>query len=273
MMKRLLCCLLLMGGFELALADVEIRYADATGQISTMIGRGDKVRIDGGPMSSYVLVDGASNTIYIVEEAQNLITRFVPGEMGEVAEAGQLNVSLKTRGGREKIAGHTTGRYDLLANGEFCGSVYGSSELIKNTELQRMFRAMQGMHQLARHTRSLVGDLVGECDRAEGRLIDLIDISGFVLRYVNHEGQQRFDVKSIDLNASVDPAQFELPSGMQVVDLDVKMKAMIQDAENTLQQMMEQMQQMQGGEGASPEMQLQMQEMMQQLQQLQQQAQ
>ena len=254
-MKTAFFCLLAIGICSSAMADVQLQFANAVGEVNSMQSNGSKVRIDGGPTPGYLIVDSATGEFFVVDVERSEIIKVAPDEVGRVADTGQLNVSLKTRGGREKVAGYTTGRYDLLANGEFCGSVYGSSELIKNPQLNEMFKAMQGMHRVSRSMVAGFGDLLTECQRAEARLADLVDISGLVLRFIDHQGIIRYDAVSVDLEAQVDPARYELPADMPVIDLNDR----IREANEQGAQMQQQMPSMQ-----------EMQQMMQQMEQMQQ---
>ena len=273
-MKIVLYCLILLGACKLALADVQIRYQDASGSVNSMLSNGSKVRINGGPTPGYLLVDSASDEFFLVDPERKEILRVAPGEIGVMAEAGGLNVSLKPRGGGEKIAGYSTGRFDLIANGTLCGTVYGSTELMKNAELKGMFAAMQGMHKISHSMMAGIGSLLTECQRAHTRLADLTATSGFVLRVMGDEGKQVFEVLSLDTDAAVDPGEYELPRGMPVVDWSEKLQATPQQIQQMKQQkqmsdmnkMMQQLQQ--SGGQMTPELQQQMQKMMQQMQDL-----
>lgn len=227
--------LILLGAGSIAWADVQVRFKGGNGEVSTMLSNGSKVRINGGPTPGYLLVDGASGNFFVVDTKRKEIVKVAPGEVGGMAEVGQLSVGLKARGGREKVAGYTTGRYDLIANGELCGTIYGSSELIQNTELRQMFAAMQGMHKLARSMVAGHGKGLSECQRAEGRLADLANTSGFVMRFVDDQGKQRFEVISLDTNAQVDSSEYELPQGMPVVEMSEKMKQLGKQGQQMLQ--------------------------------------
>jgi hypothetical protein len=221
-------------------------------------------------MPGYLLLDGGSDEFFMVDPKRNEITRIAADEVGGMAEVGALNVGLKARGGSEKIAGYTTGRYDLLANGEYCGTIYGSSKLIKNPELKRMFTAMQGMHKISRSMMAGISGLLTPCQRANTRLADLADTSGFVLRALDDKGEPTFEVLSIDTGALIEQSEYDLPPGMPVVDLSEKLKATPQQVEQMKQQkqMTEMMQQLQQSGGQmTPEMQQQMQQMMEQMQQ------
>jgi hypothetical protein len=270
-MKTVLYFLLALGASGAACADVQIRYKDITGATGTMSSNGQKVRIDGGRTQGYMLVDSASGDFFMVDNKSKEILKVAADEVRGTVEVGALNVGLKPRGGGEKIAGYKTGRYDLLANGELCGTLYGSSELIQNRDMQRMFAAMQGMHRITRSLVAGMTPMLTACQRATARMADLVDSSGFVMRIIDQQGRQVFDVSSVDTDKQMDADYYDLPSGMRIVDMNEKMKQVSKQGQQTLQQMpnMEQMMkqiQQSGGE-MTPEMQQQLQQMMEQLQQ------
>lgn len=271
-MKSTFYCLLLLGACNLAWADVQIKYIDISGATSTMISNGRKVRINGGQMPGYLLLDGGSDEYFMIDPKRNEAVRIAADEVGGMAEVGALSVGLMPRGGREKIAGYTTGRYDLLANGEFCGTIYGSSKLIQNPEMKRMFMAMQGMHKISQSMKARASRQLTECQRARTRLADLADTSGFVLRAIDDKGQQTFEVLSVDTGALIEQSEYDIPQGMRVVDLIETLKATPQQIQQMKQKkkMEEMMEQIQQNDGQmTPEMQQQMRQMMEQMQQTQ----
>jgi len=230
-MKSILCCLLLIGACNLALADVQIKYVDIHGATNTMISNGYRVRINGGQMPGYLLLDSAGDEFFIVDPERNEVMRIAADEVGGMAETGTLHVGLMARGGREKVAGYTTGRYDLLANGGYCGTIYGSSKLIQNPQMKRMFVAMQGMHKISQSMLARTSSELTECQRARGRLAELADTSGFVLRALDDKTNRTFEVLSIDTGALVEQSLYDLPKGMPVVDLAEKLKAIPQQVQ------------------------------------------
>ena len=270
-MKLVLYFLLALGVSGGSWADVQIKYKDISGTTNTMRSNGQKVRINGGQMPGYMLVDGSSGEFFIVDTKRKEIIRITADEVGGTTEVGALSVSLKPRGGGEKIAGYAAGRFDLIANGELCGTLYGSSELMDNPDMRRMFEAMQGMHKITRSMMAGLAPMLTACQRANARMADLADTSGFVLRVIDDKGRQVFEVISVKTDKKVAPDYYELPSGMKVVDMNDKMKEVSKQGQQQLQQMpdmnemMKQIQQ-NGGE-MTPEMLEQMQQMMEQLQQ------
>jgi hypothetical protein len=272
-MKSTFYCLLLLGVCNLAWADVQIKYIDITGATSTMISNGRKVRINGGQMPGYLLFDGGLGEFLMVDPKRNEAVRMAADEVGAMAEVGTLSVGLMPRGGYEKIAGFSTGRYDLLANGEFCGTIYGSSKLIKNPDLKRMFLAMQGMHKISQSRIVKASSELTECQRARTRLAELADTSGFVLRVIDDKGNQTFEVLSIDTGALIEQSEYDIPPGMPVIELRECLKATPQQIEQMKQnkKMDEMMEQIQQNDGQmTPEMQQQMQQHLDQMEQTQQ---
>jgi hypothetical protein len=273
-MRKILYCLLLLGACNLAWADVKITFKDIDGATSTMQSNGRKVRINGGRMPGYLLLDSGSGEFFLVDPMSREVVRIAPDQLAVTVDVGSLNVSLKPRGGGEKILGYSTGRFDLLADGLYCGTVYGSSELIAQHEIQRIFRAMRGMHKISRMMVAGFSPMLSDCQRATARLSDLVNTSGFVMRVIDDKGRQVFEVLSLELVATIDPAEYELPADMRVIDMNEKMMAISKQGQQMLQQMPEMQQMMQqmqqSGGQMTPEMQRQMQQMMEQMQQMQQ---
>ena len=145
-------------------------------------------------------------------------------------------MSLKPRGGGDKIAGYATGRFDLIANGEYCGSLNGSSELIRNRELKIMLESMQSMHKMSRMRMAGLGSL-SECQQASAQMTDLVDSSGFVMRYVDDQGKVIFEVLSVKTDKQVAADYYDIPSGMKVVDMDEKMGQAAKQSEKMKQEM------------------------------------
>jgi hypothetical protein len=270
-MKPVLYFLVLFGICDSSWADVQVKYQDVTGAANTMHSNGQKVRIDGGQMPGYMLVDSSSGEFFMVDGKRKEIIRVSTEEVDATVEVGALNVSLKPRGGGEKIAGYATDRFDLIANGQLCGTLYGSSELMKKRDMQHLFKAIQGIHKIARGMIAGMAPMLTPCQRANGHMADLVGTSGFVMRVIDDQGKQIFEVISVETNKDLDPDYYELPSGMKVVDMNEKMKEVSKQSRQMMQQlpdmneMMKQIQQ-NGGE-MTPEMQQQMQDMMKQLQQ------
>ena len=262
-MKPVLFLLLALGACNAAWADVQIKYKDVTGAFNTMRSNGHKVRINGGPFPGYLLFDSLIGTVYMIDTRRKEIVKLSTDEISAVTSDKPLNVGLKSLGGSEKIAGYKTGRFNLIANGLHCGTLYGSSELIENRELKTMLEAMQNMHKLSSTRMAGLGAL-SECQQASSQMADLVDTSGFVLRYIDDQGKTIFEVTSVKTDEQVAADYYNIPSGMKIVDMNEKMGQSMQQMPD-MDELMKQIQQS-GGE-MTPEMQQQLQQMMEQLQQ------
>ena len=270
MMKAILLCLLFLGLCNAARADVQIKFKNVKDSTSTISSNGHKVRINGAQMSGYVLVDSVSGEFFMVDPERKEIIRATPVEI-EADE--RLSVSLRPRGAGDKIAGYSTGRFDLISDGIQCGRVNGSSELVTNRDLQHMFKAMQGMHKMMRSLMAGMAGLLTECQRATSRLSDLVDTAGFVMRVVYDKGKLLFEVLSVDTSIKLADDYYAMPADMTVVNMNEKVEQALQKGQEIIQQapdmdqMMQQFQQ-NGGE-INEETKQQMQQMMEQMQQLQ----
>ena len=268
-MKAILLCLLFFGLCNAAWADVQIKFKNVKGSTSTISSNGHKVRINGAQMSGYVLVDSASGEFFMVDPKRKEIIRATPVEIALDEEDERLSISLMPRGAGDEIAGYSTGRFDLISNGIQCGRVNGSSELVKNRDLQHMFEAMQGMHKMMRSLMAGMAGLLTECQRATSRLSDLVDTAGFVMRVVDDKGKLLFDVLSVDSSIKLADDYYALPADMTVVDMNEKVGQAMQKGQGIIQQMPDFNQILQNGGEINEETKQQMQLMMEQMQELQ----
>lgn len=223
-MKPVLCLLFALGACSAAWADVQIEYKGVTGATSTMFSNGNKVRINRIQVPGYVLFDGVTEKFFIVDTKRKEVIRTSFHEIPGVAPDGTLNVSLKPRGSGGKIAGYSTGRFDLISNGMYCGTLNGSSKLIENREMKNMLQAMQSMHKLSQMWMAKVAGELSECQQASSQMTNLIGVSGFVVRYIDDQGKLMFEVLSVKFNEKVETNYYQVPPGMKVVDMNEQME-------------------------------------------------
>lgn len=238
-MKPVFCLLLTLALPMTAWGDVQVRYKDMTGATNTARSNGHKVRIDNENVPGYILVDSVIDTFYMIDTQNEQIMKMSLEEMGSGAMGKPMNVSLKARGKGDKIAGYRTGRFDLIADGLGCGSLNGSSELAKNRELRQMLEAMENMAKMSRMRMAQFGNALSECQQASSQMSDLLDTSGFVMRYIDDQGQILFEVLSVETGKEVSSEYYDLPSGMEVVDMDEQMGQAAKQSEKIQQQMPE----------------------------------
>lgn len=218
-MKSVLCLLFALGACDAAWADVQIKFKDMTNATRTMHSNGHRVRINSNKMSEYVLFDGITEEFFMVDTGRKEVIKTLLEEIPGVAPDGKLNVSLKTRGNGDKIAGYSTGRFDLISNGLYCGTLNGSSRLIANREMKRMLKAMQSMHKLSSMRMAKHAGKLSECQQASSQMTNLIDESGFVMRYIDDQGKLMFEVTSVKTDKQVAADYYQVPTGIRIVDM------------------------------------------------------
>lgn len=253
-----------------ALADVQITIKGDKGRNSTFSSDGKMARIEDKQMPGYVIIDHASGDFYMVDPQRGEIMKTSVGKGGVAANDSKISVKLNDKGGGSKIAGYSTRKYELIANGESCGTIYASRKLLKNNNVRAIFDSMRSMQQ---HTRSMRGGMSGMmsvCDQANMQQADMIESSGVPMRMIDQNGNLLSEVVEVDTNKKFTASHYALPADMKVVDMSDKMNEatkQTQQMKKNMPDMDELMKQIQQSGGQmTEEMQQQMQEMMKQLQ-------
>ena len=273
-MKRIVFTLVALVLFVNVSADVQLKVKDGFGGNSTFSSNGQLVRIDGQKMQGFIIVDYANGEFFMVDSKRNEIMKTSLEQIDVTNDTAPLSVSLKDMGGGQKIAGYPTRKFELIADGERCGTVYASSKLLKDKNVRAIFESMRNMQQFSRGMMGGLSQAMPVCQRASMQLADVIESSGAPLRVVDKGGKLLSEVLAVDTDKKFGSNHYALPGGMEVVEMTEKMNQGAQQTQQMMQnmpdmdEMMKQMQQ--GGGQMSEEMQQQMKQMMEQLQQLQQ---
>ncbi|MCP4979993.1 MAG: hypothetical protein GY935_05800 [Gammaproteobacteria bacterium] len=274
-MKLLLSVLLSLAFSSSVQADLQMLVKDASGRTSTFSSNGQKARIDDKKMQGYVIVDYSSRELFMIDAKRNQILRTSTEESDEGEAGTALSVSLKDKGGGQKIAGFLTRKYELIADGESCGHVYASKELLRNKDVRGIFEAMRGLQRFSRSLTSGLGDLLPLCQRAVMQMSEAIETRGAPLRVNDNKGKLVSVVQSIDTDKKLAGNHYDLPDGMAVVDMGEQMNQAMEQTQKMMENMpdmSEIMKQMQQGDGQmSEQMQQQMEQLKKMMEQLQQQ--
>ena len=260
-----LISLLTAGG---AMADVQFEILDFSGQKSVISSNGSKSRIDNAGMPGYAIVDHRSGEFLMVDTGRKEVMVTTLGRDGVVVGGEAISVSLEDKGGGQKIAGYGTRKFRFIANGENCGTIYGSRKLMKNDRVRAMFEAMRGMRNISHSMTAGLSGMLPLCQRAQMHLSGVVDSAGVPMRVLDASGKTLSEVASVDTDKRLPADFYELPGGLTRIDMDAKMKQTSEQMQNMpdMSEMIEQMQQ--GGGQMTPEMQEQMQQQMQQLQKM-----
>jgi hypothetical protein len=273
-MKRVVLTLAALSLCASAFADVQIEVKDGFGDNSTFSSNGRLVRVDGGKIEGFIIINFASGEFFMVDSKRNEVMRTRLDQVDTSNSVAPIGISLKDKGGGQKIAGYLTRKYEMIADGEYCGNIYTSSKLMQNNDIRAIFESMRNMQQFSSRMMGGMSEIIPLCQRAGMQTADVIESSGAPLRTVDKNGKLISEVVGVDTDRKFADDHYELPAGMAVVDMTERMNQAAQQN----QQMMENMpdmdeliKQMQQNDGQmSEEMQQQMQQMMEQLQQMQQ---
>ena len=276
MKKFLIICFSFFLASGTALADVQITVKGEKGHTSMFSSDGKRARIEDKQMPGYVIIDYAGDDFYMVDTKRGEIMRTSIGKGGVSVNDSKISISLKDKGGGQKIAGYSTRKLEMIANGKKCGTIYASSKLLKNNEVRAIFDSMRSMQQFSRNMSRGTSRTMSVCEQANLQMVDMIESSGAPMRVLDKNGNLQSEVIAVDTKKKFAANHYALPSGMEIVDMSDKMNQATQET----QQMMENMPDMgelmkqiqQGGGEMTEEMQQQL-EKMKEMMQLQQQSQ
>ncbi len=267
-MKKILLTLITIAASGAASADIQLQIKDFRGT-STVSSNGQMARIEDGNMPGYVLVDYNSGQILMVDPSRNeAMSSTVQAQPGAASD---LKISLKDRGGGQKIAGYDTRKYILRAGGQKCGTIYASKKLLANNDIRAMFESMRNMQRATAGMMGSMGGLVPVCQRAQVQLADEMESVGAPMKMLDKNGRLVSEVTRVHIGKKLPADYYDLPAGIKVVDMTEMTERAMQQTQQALEQMPdmnELMQQIQESGGQMDEgMQEQLQQMLQQLQQ------
>lgn len=251
------------------LADVEIVVRDGFGNSSVFSSNGRLVRIQGQQVPGFIIIDYSSEEFFMVDSKRNEITKASLGKLDAANELEKLSLSLTDKGGGQKIAGYLTRKSQIMANGEPCGSVYTSRELLENNDVRAIFESMRSMQQFSRRMMGGMGGILPVCQRANMQMADAIESSGAPLRVINADGKMFSEVVSVDTDKNFDSQHYALPAGMEVIDISERMNQAARDNQKSMESMPEMdalIKQLQEDGQLTEEMQQQLEQLQQQLQ-------
>jgi len=276
-MKRTLLASFTLAFCSGVLADVQITIKGDKGLTSTFSSNGKMAHIKDKEMPGYVVIDHASGEFNMIDTERGEIMRTRIDKGGLAANDSKVSVKLKDKGGGQKIAGYSTRKFEWIANGESCGTIFASSQLLKNNHVRAIIESMRSMQQFSRSMGGGMRGIMSVCDQADMQLADVIDSSGVPMRVIDQNGNLVSEVLAVDTNKKFAASHYTLPSGMKVVDMSDKMNQATQETQQMMGDMpnmgelMKQIQQ--GGGQMTEEMQQQMEKMQEMMKQLQQQSQ
>lgn len=268
-MNRFLVALFSLAFANAALSDVKLVIKDVRGNSSTIYSNGQKARVEGGQMPGYGIIDFDSGELLMIDKERKQVMKMSLANQANGSTAGGVGVSLKDKGGGRKIAGYLTRKYEIVADGQYCGTVYASKELLGNDNVNALFNSMTAMQGMVGGMSSRLSGMLSLCQRANLELSSAMASSGVPMRVQDADGKVIAEVVSVDTDSR--SVSYQVPSGLTAVNMNELMGQATQQMQNmpNMEQMMQQMEA--AGQQMTPEMKQQLEQLQKMMQQMEQQ--
>jgi len=239
-----------------ALADIEITTRSPEGGVSTLISNGKTARMEGGGQPGFVLIDLTNGNMKMVDDRRRSVMEMGAPDMSlpGAGAPSMVQTELKDKGPGPKIAGYSTRRYEITANGRVCSTVYGSKAVLELTGVEEIFTALNKMQQ---QTQNMMGAFAGQrdtCEQADMQMSKQYHRTGAPMRMIDANGRLDSEVVSIRKNVTKPASFYATPTNYQVTNMQDEVNDMHQQQQQVMQQMQQSM----------PDMQRMMQQMQQQ---------
>ncbi len=143
---------------------------------------------------------------------------------------------------------------------------------MSESSVQALFESMRSMRNMVRGMAAGLTGMLSLCQRASMRLSDVVEANGAPLKVLDDRGALVSEVLSVDTDKQLPANYYEVPAGMERVDMNQQINRSMQQMMENMPDINELMQQMQGSDGQMNEqMQQQMESLQKMLQQMQQQ--
>ncbi|MCP4430997.1 MAG: DUF4412 domain-containing protein [Gammaproteobacteria bacterium] len=264
-------------------ADTQITIKDSDGIVSKISSNGKKARMDDKGDVSYAIAHYKSGDFFVVnpdrKEVMSMDMNAMPEQGNAVGAASEVVINLEKKGKGPKIAGYKTKEYELTANDQYCGTIFGSKKLLKKKGVSALFEFINNMRrQSMKMTAAFVGS-IDVCEQAMDNLSLSFKKTGAPMRILDARGDIESEVIKVKTKKKLKASYYDIPADYAVVSVADQMDAANQQSQQMKQQMGqnmpdmdELMKQMQGQDGqVSEEILKQMEKMQEMLKQYQQQ--
>jgi hypothetical protein len=199
-----------------------IEYVESEGETMKIWFQGAKMRMEAE--GAYVLMDWESKKMYVVSPEEGMAM-----DMSHVMAAqpkggggdGKPKAVVSKVGDGPEIAGYDTVHYTISVEGEHCQDIYASKKAYKDLNAEDLFDRIQ---RLSDTDMEGMDQWSTPCDYADQGL-DFAEL-GFPMRteYVQRGGSD--EVQRIVLDADQPDGGFDVPAGLEVMDMSQMMQYM-----------------------------------------------
>ena len=184
--------------------------------------QGAKMRMEAE--GAYMLMDWEANKMYMVSPEEGMamdMSHIMAAQPKGGVDSGPRPVVSKVGGGPE-IAGYDTVHYKISVEGEHCQDIYVSKKAYKDLDAEDLFDRIQKLSDTDMEEMAEWGG--GPCDYAEKGL-DLAEL-GFPMRTEYVESGGFDEVRRIVPDAGQPDGGFDVPAGLEVMDMSQMMQYM-----------------------------------------------
>lgn len=250
-------------------ADTQIETIEQGGERSTITSNGKSARINNSKEPAYMLIDLKQQQFKMIDpqNRQIMLMDIKSRNKAPSANSSNITITLKKVGKGPKIAGYSTEKFNLLANGQLCNTIFGSQSVLKQKGITELFDALTSMQQQTDAMMDGFSSMMDECTLANLKADELTKTTGAPLKVIDANGQVETEVTAITTNAKIPDNYYQIPANYQQISMQQQMNQAQQQMQQNMPDMDQIMQQMQQDGGMSPEAMEQMkkiQEMMQQ---------
>lgn len=246
----------LFGNTAIAATLIEVTSKDG-GHTQIMMD-GNKSRIDMGEGQGYMLIDYKKQTMLaVVPEKKQILD--MSGDMPSMGgrPAPKLKTELVSNGSGPTIAGYSTKKFTLKAEGKVCGTLFGSKAAMETTGIAKLFKSMKAMAEKQRAAMGGYASMIDVCTRANMDFASQGLKVGVPMRMLDASGKITSEIKSIKTNANLPANAFALPRGYETISMADQMNRAKQSMGQGMSQNMNQ------GQRQVPDMQQMMKQMQQ----------
>lgn len=240
---KAICTLLLAAGVasQPTLADIRIDAIDAQGQPVIFSSNGQSARVDNLRENKYALVDMARQRFMLVNPRQHAV--LLLDNTASEKQAPAIDIELKALDKGPDIAGFTTRKFQLRAEGKNCAVIYGSQTAAQQPGLKKLFDALQQLQQRISAMMNAMQPVTNVCSLARAQTAQIFSTTGLPLRIENAGGKVQSRITRIE---SAAPAQdYKLPANFKVTRMQDQIKEMERQRNQAMQEIQQQMPDMQ----------------------------
>lgn len=257
MYKATLMSILLISAINFVFADTLIKIKTEDGSISEIQSNGKSTRLSMAPEPGYVLINHSNNNMYIVMPEERTILN-MKAEKSPAIPPAKLDVKIRELGKGPTIAGYATKKFNLTADGQDCGTIFGSQQALNNSDINKVFVAVNEIMASQNQMTGGMSPMKDACEQADMDLLGQTKMTGLPLKTLDANGALTSEVISINTREKFSDKNFDLPPDYTITtmaemmqDMQQQMAEQMQEATKHMPDMEQMMNQM---ENMSPEM-------------------